>query len=285
MMKILITGATGNIGLSTIKYIRKTALTECEIILGVRDIERAKKLFNDDTLEFCVFDFENKETYTSALKGVERVFLLRPPHISDVDKVFVPLLNEAKATGVKDVVFLSVQGADKHAFIPHAKIEKVIHRLGFNYIFLRPSYFMQNITSTLKKDVEEGVIKLPSGLAKFNWIDVDDIGRVAAITLINFSKYKNRVATITGEENISFADAVEIVNSATSGSLKYKSVNLIKFYMHKRQQGVSQAMIMVMIMLHYLPRFGAEPQISTDFELITGQKPRTLFEFAKDNMR
>jgi len=38
-------------------------------------------------------------------------------------------------------------------------------------------------------------------------------------------------------------------------------------------------MIIVMIMLHFLPRFQKEPVISDNYEKITGKKPTSLGEF------
>ncbi|HKL36465.1 MAG TPA: hypothetical protein VJ899_09270 [Salegentibacter sp.] len=51
--------------------------------------------------------------------------MLRPPQIADVDKIFVPLMEEIKQSSVKHIVFLSVQGVEKNKIIPHHKIEKI----------------------------------------------------------------------------------------------------------------------------------------------------------------
>jgi len=54
---------------------------------------------------------------------------------------------------VNQVVFLSVQGAEKSKVIPHNRIESLIIEYGMEYIFLRPGYFMQNLTTTLLPDI------------------------------------------------------------------------------------------------------------------------------------
>jgi hypothetical protein len=38
---------------------------------------------------------------------------------------------------------------------------------------------------------------------------------------------------------------------------------------------------MIMLILHFLPRFQEEPKISTFYEDLTGKKPTTLSEFIK----
>jgi len=79
--------------------------------------------------------------------------LLRPPQISDVKKYFAPLVETAKKSSIKHIVFLSVQGVDNSKIIPHHKIEKSIVDSKIIYTFLRPAYFMQNFTTTLRNDL------------------------------------------------------------------------------------------------------------------------------------
>ncbi len=122
-------------------------------------------------MEFRQFDFEDTNSFEQSLTGIDRVFLLRPPHISDVDKFFRPLLQHFRLYNIHDVVFLSVQGAEKSKVIPHNKIEKLLKEFGFNTIFLRPAYFMQNLTTTLLQDIKmKRRIILPAGKARFNWL-------------------------------------------------------------------------------------------------------------------
>ena len=79
--------------------------------------------------------------------------MLRPPQISDVKKYFAPLVETAKKSSIKHIVFLSVQGVDNSKIIPHHKIEKSIVDSKIIYTFLRPAYFMQNFTTTLRNDL------------------------------------------------------------------------------------------------------------------------------------
>src|SRR6056297_1384038 len=140
MSNILITGATGNIGFEVIRFLTKIDSSN-RIIAGVRNIEKARNVFED-------FD-----TFDNALNGIDKIFLLRPPHISAIDKYFKPLIFKIKEKNITRIVFLSVQGAEKSKVIPHNKIERLIKEYGLDYVFLRPGYFMQNLTTTLLHDI------------------------------------------------------------------------------------------------------------------------------------
>ena len=281
MEKILITGATGNVGLEVISYLVQLSQLNT-IVAGARSIEKAKKLITSKGVEFREFDFERTDTYSNALKDIETVFLLRPPHISDIENIFRPLLACFAKHKVNRIVFLSVQGAEKSTVIPHNKIEKMICNFGFDYIFLRPSYFMQNLTTTLIDDIRKNrTIALPAGRAKFNWVDIKNIAEVAAILINRFDDFKGRKIEITGYENENFSKVVELINQQVASPIRYLSVNPIKFYKIKKKSGMAKGMILVMIFLHFLPRFQKDPNISTFFEDLTGRKPTNLRDFIK----
>lgn len=282
MNKILITGATGNIGLEVINYLTEFKSSN-KIFAGVRNIEKAKQIISEkNNVEFVEFDFEDPRTFNNALKDIDRVFLLRPPHISDIEKFFKPLIESVKKNNINQVVFLSVQGVEKSSIIPHNKIEKLIKGYGLEYIFIRPGYFMQNLTTTLFQDIKEKrQIILPSGNAKFNWIDVKNIGEVSALLIEKFSEFKNRAIDITGYENENFQTVADLINQQVKNPIQYKNVNPLKFYRVKKNSGMANGMIIVMLLLHFLPRFQAEPNISGFYENLTGKKPTILRDFIK----
>lgn len=280
MRQILITGATGNIGTEVIRNLTNLGNNN-QIIAGVRNIPKAKQLFSDFVnLEYRDFDFEDTLSYDKSLDKIDCIFLLRPPHISDVDKYFKPLIQKIIEKGIKQIVFLSVQGAEKSKIIPHNKIERLIRDSGLEFIFLRPGYFMQNLTTTLLKDIKiKRQIILPAGKAKFNWIDIKNIGEVAATLLIYFDLHKNREIELTGPENLDFSKVAEIISTVTNMQIEYLNVNPLKFYRLKKRDGFNSGLIIVMIMLHFLPRLQKDPVMSDNFQTLTGHKPTALKDF------
>ena len=97
--RILVTGATGNLGRCLLEALadahlpfiaatrhpsRPIASPRCDDL-----ILRARKLGVE--AEARAFDFAERDTWADALKGVEALFLLRPPAISDVEPTLVAL--------------------------------------------------------------------------------------------------------------------------------------------------------------------------------------------------
>lgn len=269
--RILLTGATGNVGQSVLKYFQPSAHQSLFIASRQSSGLQSNELY---------FDFETPGSYTETLCRIDVLFLLRPPHISNVEEYFIPLIDAAKQAGLKHIIFLSVQGADKVSYIPHAKIEKLIVKSGIPFTFIRPSYFMQNLTTTLADDIcRYSRIVLPSGKARFLWVDVDDIGRAIAAVLVAPAKHKNKAYTITGKELADFRHIAEMLSKSLGRKISFENRNPLSFYFYKRRTGMQIPFILVIILLHFLPRFQKAPEISHDFTLLTGHQPNTLQKF------
>jgi uncharacterized protein YbjT (DUF2867 family) len=204
---------------------------------------------------------------------------LRPPHISDVESYFKPFINKIKDSGIKKIVFISVQGAEKSSIIPHNKIENFLIQSNIEYIFVRPSYFIQNLSTTFLKEIEEkNSVTIPVKNGIFNWIDIENIGEASAQLILNFEQYKNKGYDLTGNENRTFSDACKILSDTLDKEIKLISPSIFKFFSMKRKEGMKTPYIIVMTMLHFLPRFQKAPLISNNFKNLTGKEPSTLKE-------
>ncbi len=283
MNKILITGATGNVGLATLKALKEFG-AELDLVAGVRDIKKAQAPLNDYTKNLVYFDFTDLSSFDKAFADCEVLFLLRPPQISAVRKYFQPLMTSAKKNNIKHIVFLSVQGAENSSFIPHHKIEKLIVESQIPYTFLRPAYFMQNFTTTLRHELlHKNRVFLPAGKAKFTLIDIEDVGLVAAQVIMQTEKYKNQAFALTNDEQLDFQTMTQIINQQTGKHYEYISPNLLRFFIAKKKDKVPTMFILVMIMLHYLPRFQRISPTSQWVKKITGKTPTRFVEFVEQS--
>ena len=285
MTKVLITGATGNVGTAVIDALSKLQ-HNFDLYAGVRAINEDKNKFAKYAIQFSQFDFTDFKSYQQALAGCDILFLLRPPQISEVEKYFKPIVDTCKNERVKHIVFLSVQGVEKSKIIPHHKIEKLIVDSKISYTFLRPAYFMQNFTTTLRQDlIQRQRIYLPAGNAKFTLVDVRDIGTVAASILINISAHVNQSYDLTCKESLTFSEMAEFLSRNLGIDIRYKSPNLMSFFLTKRKEKIPTMLILVMIMLHYFPRFQKEPEVSDWVEKITKIPPTSFEQFINDHKK
>ncbi|MGA4467125.1 SDR family oxidoreductase [Bacillus bombysepticus] len=266
---ILVTGATGNVGREVVKNLMKRNAN-----FQVATHRREKK--------GVYFDFENFSSLKPALMGVTKLFLLRPPHLANAKKYFQPVIDTAKEVGIKHIVFLSLLGVEKNPIVPHAKIEKIIKDSGIPYTLLRPSFFMQNLFSQHGDELRnEKIIEVPAGNGKTSFIDVRDIGEVAAKVLTE-DGHEFKAYALTGSDALTYYEVAEIISKETNEHIIYTNPSIFTFRKRMIQKGLKNDFIMVMIGIYTTARLGLAKKITLDLEQLLERKPITLKQFAHD---
>jgi uncharacterized protein YbjT (DUF2867 family) len=181
--KILITGATGQVGSKTIELLSSNK--DLLIVATVRSPEKAAP-FIAKGMATVFLDFDDESTHLPAFAGIDRVFIVTG-YTVDMLRQSKALLDNAKKAGVKHVVHLGACGRDDTTVAHwawHQLIERYIEWSGFSYTHLRPETFMQNMLSYGgQKAIADGVIHAYVKGARLSWVDVDDVAQVAAVAL------------------------------------------------------------------------------------------------------
>lgn len=275
--KILLTGVTGNVGSAVVNYLKSINI---DFIAGVRDIERSKQ--QDDSIQYIHFDFQDTITYETGLHGVKKVFLVRPPQLTDVRGIFIPFIQKCKEVGVTQIVFLSLLGAEKNPFPPHHKIEKAIVESKIPYTFIRPSFFMQNLSTTHAEDIKErDDLFIPSGKAKVSFIDTRDIGEIIGRTITE-KGHKNKAYTITGSEAITYYKVADTMTRVLGRKITYSNPSLLKFRKDMIERGIKKDFATIMMILYLTTKLGMANHVTNTTELLLKRKPRTIEDFIKD---
>ncbi|GAA0435744.1 SDR family oxidoreductase [Lentibacillus halophilus] len=280
MTKILVTGSTGNIGSYVVDQLLQKEVT---VKAAVRDVKKGKQFFSNSHAEVTAFDFLRPQTYKQALEDVTKIFLMRPPHLSSPEKDMLPFLESAKAAGVEHIVFVSLFGVEKNPFVPHRKIESFIRDLGFNYTFLRPGFFMQNLNTTHRKDLlYRGELFIPAGNAKTNFIDTRDIAACAAVCLTDHG-YINKAYTLTGNEAITYYQAASIMSDVLHRDIIYTNPGLLEFRKAFIKRGTPKTFANVMMMLYLMTKLGTAEKVTDEAEKLLGRKPITFRQYVEDH--
>ncbi|MFO7814499.1 MAG: NmrA family NAD(P)-binding protein [Halanaerobiales bacterium] len=278
---VLITGATGNVGYELFKKLK--AIDNINIYAAGRDISKAKEIIDDDKINYVKLDLKDESTYTKALQDIDTVFLMRPPAISKVKKYIHPFLLKMKEANIKQVVFLSLQGGDKNILVPHYRIERYIENLDLPHTFLRPSFFMQNLSTTHLKEIkEDNEIFIPAGQGKTNFIDVRDIAEVAKKVILE-ENHLEKGYELTGPDNLDYNQIAEIMSDILDEKIEYKNPSIFQFYKRKRSEGYSVLHIIVMIGLYSVTKFGLAAKKTDKLKQLLDREPISFEKFVRDN--
>jgi uncharacterized protein YbjT (DUF2867 family) len=288
---ILVTGATGTVGSEVVKQLLAAKGQKEDII-----VKAAARSANDDTfrnlgVQVVQLDYNKPDTLSTALRGIDKLFLLTPFQSNMVD-LTSNLVNEAKNAGVRYIVKQSVLGADAEPGITpsrlHRQAEKVIEESGIPFTFLRPNFFMQNFVTFYSHFIKtQGAFYVPAEDAKASFVDVRDIAAVAVKALSGSSKngkanHIRKVYDITGGEALSYGQAAEILSKEIGKKVNYLNISDEDARKGMKDMGADEWTINSMIELFGITRAGYLSEISPAVEQVTGNKPISFSQFAKD---
>jgi uncharacterized protein YbjT (DUF2867 family) len=237
-------------------------------------------------------DYTKPETITNALKNVDKLFLQTLP-VPQVADICFNVVEEAKKNDVDYIVKLSAMGADSQSGSTilrlHGEEEKIIKESGIPYTFLRPPAFMQNFITQFGQTIKiQNAFYVPAGKAKMNFVDARDVAAIAAKMLINGNVgenkfYINKVYDITGQEALSYSHAADILSNETGKKILYIDITEDAARKEMKEIGVmNDWSIDIMIELFRTIKAGYGIETTTVVERITGRKPITFAQFAKD---
>jgi len=276
---ILVIGALGNVGTEVVKGLQARGR---KVRAADIDVGKLKQRFGD-SVETVHFDFARPETYEETFQGVEKMFLMRPPHITAVKRDMFPAIDAAKRAGVKHVVFLSLIGIEKATFVPHYKLEQYLKRVGLQTTFLRCSFFMQNLNTTHRQEIKErNEIFVPVGKAKTSFIDVRDIGAAAAVTLTE-KGHAGKNYDLTGSERLDYWSVAQIMSEVLGRDITYRNPNPFSFLVETVRRGIPFRYAVVMLGLYTSTRFGMAEPVTNEVERLTGRKPIPFWQYAEDS--
>ena len=280
--RLLITGATGNVGGAALRCLLAQRPHGTELIVASREPARDQQalgLRNAAEVTLVPFDFNTPETVDPALRGVTGLLLMRPPAISDVARYQKPVVQAAVAAGVGHVVFLSLQGAQYNPLAPHRKVEGYLKASGIRYSLLRPSFFMQNLSTTHRDDIRRhDQLLLPAGHARTSFVDAEDVGAAAAKLLLG-PPAASAGYELTGRDAFTYDEVAAQLSAVLGRPIRYRAAGIREFRAYERAKGTPPALINVMTGIYLAARFGLAAHVSPVLAGLLGREPGTLRAF------
>lgn len=275
--KILVLGALGNVGAEVVKALQSSGKP-----VRAADLfpEKITQRFGD-AVEAVPFDFGKAETFGPAFQGIERAFILRPPQITDIKKYMIPAMEAAKTAGVKHFVFLSLIGIEQNTIVPHYKVEQYLKSSGMSYTFLRCSFFMQNLNTVHRAEIrDQDEIFVPVGKTRTSFIDVRDIGAVAAAALTQ-PGHENKAYDLTGPEGLDYYQVADLFTAVLSRKITYKNPSGFSFFLSQIRKSPLM-FALVTTWLYSNTKSGMADQVTGEVKRLTGREPIRLKQYIQD---
>jgi uncharacterized protein YbjT (DUF2867 family) len=274
---ILITGASGNVGREVVKQSLAVGLKIRATFQSPHVAAKAPA-----GLEGVIMDYAKRETIRPVLHGVEKIFLVGPP-IRDLPALEANLIKEVQAAGRIHVVKLSALGGRESMFASgHRDSEENIEASGLPYTFLRPNGFMQNLVN-----YNAGTIRSQNafygcqGDGAVSIVDIRDVA-AAAVIVLAATGHDGKSYALTGGESLTNGQVAEKISRVAGRKVSYVDLPPAEFKKAILSAGTPEWSADALLDLQRLYREGKASMVREDLERLTGRKPGTFDQFARD---
>jgi uncharacterized protein YbjT (DUF2867 family) len=223
MKRILVTGATGNVGRQVVSQL--LAIDDVRVRALTRDPASANFA---SPVEVMRGDLTVPETFDPCLEGVDAVFL-----VWTTDPSAISAAVDRIARYARRIVFLSSPHQTPHPLFQqpnplakmHAEIERVIKASDLDWTFLRPGMFAANARSWWAPQIRVGnAVRWPYAEAPTAPIHEADIARVA-VSALTETRHQSAEYVLTGPESLTQREQVEIIGDVIGRSLRFEEIS------------------------------------------------------------
>ena len=234
-MKIAVTGASGQLGASIVKELL-TELNSDQVIAFARTPEKAKQL----GVEVRNGDYNVKSHFEEGLKDIDAVLLLSASG-NPMDRIpqHRNVIEAAKASGVKKIVYTSVSGNFGKVVESNHQTEADVRESGLDWAIGRNGIYIEPDVEYIETYKKEGKIANCAGEGKCGYTTRGELA-VAYKQMLLEEKHNGNLYQLTGEA-ITQAQLAEYMNQAFGTNLIYEPMS-VEAYKAERTEALGEFM-------------------------------------------
>ena len=272
-----ITGVTGKLGSYVADLVDKKGIASIHL---ARSPERATVYASAEIRKMV---YANTPEVVEALKGIDVLLMVSARENPERVEEHKSFLDAAKLAGVQHIVYTSFYGADEKATFTlsrdHAQTEAYIKKLGFTYTFLRDNFYLDFLIDIA---LENGEIRGPAGRGRVSAVARKDTSRVAAEILLNPKEWENQTLNLTGPEELSMEEIVEILSKETGKTITYVDESVEEAYESRKKWSAQTWEYDAWVSTYTAIKAGEQAGVSTDVEKVLGRPAMSLIDVLKE---
>jgi uncharacterized protein YbjT (DUF2867 family) len=278
MKRIVVTGATGNVGRQVVSQL---LVTDARVRALSRNPGAAGL---PSEVEVVRGDLTVPASLDGCLDGVDAVFLVWTAPSDTLSAAVDRIAKHAQR-----IVFLSSPHRTPHPFFQasqpnpvatlHAEIERLIEASGLRWTFLRPGMFAANARSWWAPQIRAGdVVRWPYAAAQTAPIHERDIAAVVVRVLLD-AGHNGAEYVLTGPQSLSQLEQVATIGDVIGRSLHFEEISPEA----ARRELVGPASAVNMLLEAWAAAIGRPAFVTSTFAEITGTSARTFRDWVTDH--
>jgi NAD(P)H dehydrogenase (quinone) len=280
---ILVTGATGQLGTATIRFLLKK-VSPVQVAALVRNEQKAASLAALG-VSVRVGSYDDTASLDRAMQGIDKVLLIAGTDEDNRVRQHKNVVDAARKAGVSFIAYTSRTMKDRSTMANalmegHFQTEDYIVASGLTYALFRNVLYMDAIPQFVGPHVFDAGIHLSAGQGKVPFALRTDMGEAIANALVAPGS-GSRVYQLTGSESYSFADVAAVLTDLSGKRVNYEPAELPAFDAQLTGRGVPGVVVQRIIGFLTDIKNGQEDEVSSDLENLLGRKPVSLREGLK----
>lgn len=296
-MKTIITGASGQYGLSAVEKLLPRIPAE-DLILITRRPEKLAK-FAEIGANVRYGDFDDPASLLDAFRGGEKMLLISGTRVGYRVVQHKAAIDAAASVGVRHIAYTSVVGVspENPAIVikDHGPTEEMMRKSGMAWTALRDQHYADAMILNMGPNIMQSGMWLSStkgGKEALVWRDDCVNCAVAVLTSVG---HENRIYNITGPELLDFPTVARMMAEVSGRTVDYVETDDDGMYAMFDGMGIPREPVDDqsvkgitwnsddMVTFERAIREGYFEVLSDDVELLTGAKPRSVRQMILDN--
>ncbi|SDZ39198.1 NAD(P)H dehydrogenase (quinone) [Evansella caseinilytica] len=268
-MKMLVTGATGQLGALVVEALLKTVPAE-NVAVSVRDPQKAAHL-KAQGVDVRQGDFTKPETLIPAFAGIDRLLIISSAPGDRVAQ-HKAAIKAAQENNVRFIAYTSVANAQESPFFiaeDHRETEKAILETGIPYSFLRNNWYLENELGTIQAVANGAPWVTSAGTGKTGWASRQDYAEAAA-AILSGEGHENTTYELSGKP-ITQEELAGVVSEVIGRTVEVQQVDDATYEKVMAGAGVPEAMLPFVVGVQQGIREGYLDVASSDFEKVLGR--------------
>lgn len=286
MSRILVTGATGNLGGAVVDFLLKRTAA-ANIVALVRDAASDKALaLKAKGVETRSGDYNDYPSLVNAFKSIDKLYFVSGNDLEHRLEQHQNVVKAAVEASVKHVIYTSIPRKNESVTSPvfalldsHVKTENLLKASGLQYTILKHNLYMEMLPVYLGEQLlSTGVAYFPAGEGKVSFTSRTDMADAAAAILTG-EGHENKTYDITNTKAVSFSEIAAEISRSSGKAITYVSPAADEYVRTLSAAGVPAGYVSMFAGFAEGFRQQEFDQTNDLIETLTGRKPQSVSEF------